>query len=110
MGYQNSTFPIAIYGSIDTCSRKIVWLKVWSSNSNPVLIGRFYIEHLFSTNTISKHIRVDKGTETVSMAGIHCYLHKNRVEDPTETVLFGPSTSNQVILVYSFLTITDTVL
>jgi len=35
MGYQNNTFPIAVYGSIDTCSRKIVWLKVWSSNSDP---------------------------------------------------------------------------
>ena len=28
MGYQNSTFPLAIYGSIDTASRKILWLKI----------------------------------------------------------------------------------
>ena len=27
MGYQNSTFPIAVYGCIDTASRKIMWLK-----------------------------------------------------------------------------------
>ena len=28
MGYQNSTFPLAINGCIDTASRKLLWLKV----------------------------------------------------------------------------------
>ena len=40
MGYQNSTFPLAIYGCIDTASRKLLWLKVWVSNSDPKIIGR----------------------------------------------------------------------
>ena len=39
MGYQNSTFPLAIYGCIDTASTKILWLKVWVSNSEPQQIG-----------------------------------------------------------------------
>ena len=34
MGYQRDTFPIAIYGCIDTASRKLLWIKVWTSNSN----------------------------------------------------------------------------
>lgn len=29
MGYQNSTFPLAIYGCMDTASRKLLWLRVW---------------------------------------------------------------------------------
>ena len=29
MGYQNSTLPIAVYECIDTCSRKMLWAKVW---------------------------------------------------------------------------------
>ena len=33
MRYQNSTFPIAIYGCVDTASRKLLWLKAWTSNS-----------------------------------------------------------------------------
>jgi len=33
MGYQNSTFPLAVYGCLDTASRKILWLKVWVSKS-----------------------------------------------------------------------------
>ena len=32
MGYQNSTFPLAIYGCLDTASRKLLWLRVWTSN------------------------------------------------------------------------------
>ena len=40
MGYQNSTFPLAIYGCIDTASRKLLWLKVWVSNSDPKIVGR----------------------------------------------------------------------
>ena len=38
MGYQNSTFPLAIYGCIDTASRKILWLTVWNTNSKPEII------------------------------------------------------------------------
>ena len=44
MGYQNSTFPLAVYACIDTCSRKVLWAKVWTSNSDPSVIGRFYLE------------------------------------------------------------------
>ena len=27
MGYQNSTFPLAVYGCIDTCSRKVLCVE-----------------------------------------------------------------------------------
>ena len=32
MGFQNCTFPIAIYGCLDTFPRKILFLKVWNGN------------------------------------------------------------------------------
>lgn len=32
MGFQNNTFPMAIYGAIDTASRKLLWIKVWVTN------------------------------------------------------------------------------
>ena len=44
MGYQNNTFPIAVYGCIDTCSRKLPWMKVWMTNNDPHVIGRFYLK------------------------------------------------------------------
>ena len=39
MGYQRDTFPIAIYGCFNTASRKLLWIKVWTSNSNPELVS-----------------------------------------------------------------------
>ena len=41
MGYQNSTFPLAVYGCIDTASRKLLWLRIWVTNSDPKVIGRW---------------------------------------------------------------------
>ncbi len=40
MGFQNSTFPLTIYGAIDTASRKILILRVWKTNSEPGLFGK----------------------------------------------------------------------
>lgn len=97
MGYQNNTFPIAVYGCIDTCSRKVLWAKVWTSNSNPKIIGRFYLEHLYKTRTIASKLRIDKGTETGEMATMHAYLRQQYQDmDPSGTVIYGPSTANQV--------------
>ena len=44
MGFQNHTFLLAIYGAMDTASRKILWLKLWVSNSDPKRIGKWYID------------------------------------------------------------------
>ena len=98
MGYQNSTFPIAIYGCIDTASRKILWLKVWTTNSKPELIGRWFLEYLYECRKVPCYLRMDKGTETGVMATIQSYLRQDDhdLDDPTDAVIYGPSTSNQV--------------
>ena len=36
-GYQNSTFPLAVYGCMDTVSPKLLLIWAWTSNSNPVI-------------------------------------------------------------------------
>ena len=42
-------------------------------------------------------LRVDKGAETGVMATTHAFLRRNHGDmDPHETVVYGPSTSNQV--------------
>jgi hypothetical protein len=77
MGFQNWTFPLAIYGCYDTASRKVMFLKVWTSNSNPELVGRWYFDHLYETKRISSIIRLDRGTETGVLASIHVFLRRN---------------------------------
>ena len=96
MGFQNSTFPLALYGCLDTFSRKILFLHVWTRNSDPLVIGKFYMMYLNKAKIIPNYLHIDKGTETGVMASIHAYLRSKcgDMEDPTDTVIYGPSTSN----------------
>ncbi len=74
MGSQNSTFPLTIYGAVDTASRKILTLRIWKTNSEPGLVGKWYLDLLHTNKVLPHHIRIDKGTETTAMATIHAYL------------------------------------
>lgn len=97
MGYQRDTFPLAIYGCLDTASRKILFLKVWTTNSDPKIVAKWYFDYLNDSRVIASKLRMDKGTETGLMATMHAYIHGLQGEaTPQNTVLYGPSTSNQV--------------
>ena len=97
MGYQNSTYPLAIYGCIDTATRKLLWLRIWVSNSDPLLIGRWHLEYTYEARTIASYMRMDRGRETGTMATMHAFIRRHHGDvDPLETVIYGPSTSNQV--------------
>ena len=78
MGYQNSTFPIAIYGCIDTASRKLIWLKVWNTNSNPIFTGKWYLQSLLESGILPNNICIDKGTETTVMTIMHAISEVNK--------------------------------
>ena len=69
--FHKSTFPLAIYGYIDTASRKILFLKVWTFNSNPIFVGRWYFEYLYKSKILPNYIRIDKGTETANFSAMH---------------------------------------
>ncbi|XP_027044929.1 uncharacterized protein LOC113672779 [Pocillopora damicornis] len=95
MGFMNSTFPLAVYGLQDAFSGYILYLKLWTTNSDPKLIGRWYMDHLYKTKVISKYLRLDKGTETGHMATIHAFLRQEQDEE-ADTVFYGPSTNNKI--------------
>ena len=99
MGFQNSTFPLAVYGAIDTASRKILMLKIWTTNSEPVLVAKWYIDLLYRSKVLPNYIRIDKGTETTTMSTIHAFLRGQQgdLDNPADSVIFGPSPSNQVL-------------
>ena len=100
MGFQKDTFPLAVYGCLDTASRKLLFLKVGTGNSDPRVIGLWYLEFLYETKQIASIIRLDKETETGKMATLHSYLHRHHNDmDPYDTVIFGKSTSNQVLVI-----------
>ena len=47
MGFQNNTFPISVYGAIDTASRRLLWIKVWATNRVPELVARWLTLTIF---------------------------------------------------------------
>lgn len=57
-----------------------------------------YLRYLFETEMLPGNLRVDRGTETGKMATIYEYLlNKHEVlNDPTDTIIYGPSTSNKI--------------
>ncbi|XP_078482839.1 uncharacterized protein LOC144743284 [Ciona intestinalis] len=97
-GYQNYTFPLGIYGAMDTFSRKILFLFVTYSNSNPLIIGKKYLEYICSSYVMPRFLRLDRGTETGKMATIHSFLRSKHgdLEDPTDSVIYGPSNTNKI--------------
>ena len=101
MRYQNSTFPLAVYGCMDTASQKLLFIRAWTSISNPVYPALWYLEHLYESKTFPDHIRIDKGSETTIMATMQVFLSNKRPniftsDEACSTVIYGPSTSNQV--------------
>ena len=83
---------------MDQASRKILLLKLWTRNSHPDLIGKWYFDHLRDVRTIPDKMRMDCGTETGSMAAAQCYLRskKSELDDVTDCLTYGPSTGNQI--------------
>jgi len=101
MGFQNWTFPLAVYGCIDTCRRKLLWIKIWTSNSDPKYPGLWYVQYLKRSKIIARKLRIDKGTETIEMTGIHAFLVQKLLgtdgdDTGAESIIYGPSTSNQI--------------
>ena len=51
-----------------------MFLFLCYSNSDPDVIGKRYLQYLVKTGILPRHLRIDKGTETVKMCTIHTYL------------------------------------
>ena len=74
-----------------------MWLKIWVSNSDPNIIAKWYLEYLYEARRMPSILRLDKGTETVNITAMHAFLRQHHGDmDPSSTVIYGPSTSNQV--------------
>ena len=78
---------------------------MWVTNKIPELVSRWYFEFIYKTRVIPNYIRIDKGSETGTIAAMHCFLRRQHSdveteEDAVETVIYGPSTSNQVTLLH----------
>ena len=92
-------FGFAIHGCIDGYSRKLLWLKVGSTNNDPKKVAYYFVEALAKFSSIPRCIRADRGSENVVIAGIQRYLRRNDNDECCwkGSFLYGPSTRNQRI-------------
>ena len=83
---------------LDTARRKLLWLRIWVTNSDPLAVGCWYLEYVYETRIIPAHLQLDHGSETGAIATMHVFLRSQHgdMEHPIDAVIYGPSTSNQV--------------
>ena len=91
-------FGIAIHGAIDGYSRRILWLKLSSSNK-PKVIANYYLCCIKELNLIPHVVRGNHGTENVIVCGIQQFLRRNHTDSQSKdkSFIYGHSTANQCI-------------
>ena len=90
-------FGFGISGCIDGFSRKIIWLNVYHTNSDPRVIGSYYFEAIQTLRGCPVFMRGDPGTENVLVKQFQNTLLANRRNGHNYAYLVGKSTANQRI-------------
>lgn len=92
-------FGFCIHGAIDGYSRRILWLEVASSNNDPAIVAKYYVDYVRHISGTARVIRGDKGTENTNIAAIQRYF-RSLGEDSfsgDKSFMYGKSTTNQRI-------------
>ncbi|KAG6907734.1 hypothetical protein DXG01_007592 [Tephrocybe rancida] len=64
-------FGLWLHNNIDPFTGFNNWMKVWWTNSNPRLVGRFYIEAVRELGAVPVLTQSDPGSENYGVANIH---------------------------------------
>uniref|UniRef100_A0A7M5X0C0 Integrase core domain-containing protein n=1 Tax=Clytia hemisphaerica TaxID=252671 RepID=A0A7M5X0C0_9CNID len=81
-----------IHGAVDGFSRKLLWLKVSTTNNDPAIIAKFYIEFVTKTKIVPKVVRMDRGTENIYIQDLQVFFTNS-----DDSFLYATSTRNQRI-------------
>eukprot|EP00794_Sanderia_malayensis_P015232 gene15232-biopygen12685 len=92
-------YGFCIHGCIDGFSRRIMWLKVATSNNNPAAIAKYFLDCVRLTGGTPRVVRADKGTENGRVAGIQRFLRRDDLDENAsdKSFIYGKSVSNQRI-------------
>lgn len=92
-------YGICINGCIDGYSRRIIWLKAAYTNSDPKVIGSYFVEAIEQAGGYPRLLRTDMGTENALVRDIQQYLRRNDEDDRAgeRSYITGASTANQRI-------------
>ena len=81
-----------IHGAVDGFSRKLLWLKVSTTNSDPLVVANFYLECVTKHKIVPKCVRMDRGTENIYIQDLQFFFTND-----SESYLYATSTRNQRI-------------
>ena len=87
----------AIYTAIDGFRRKIIWLNVSPSSSNPAYIACYFIQSITELGRIPQVIHGGRGSENMTLCGIKLFLKINFSDSflGYDSLHYGSSNSNQ---------------
>ncbi|XP_065890570.1 uncharacterized protein [Dysidea avara] len=77
-------------------SRKVIWLKVMTTNNDPSVILLPYLLSVLQNNGCPSIVRSDHGTENTTLAACHMALRHSHDDKYSgdKSFRFGPSTTN----------------
>jgi len=84
-------YGLCINGCIDGFSRRLIWLNVYRSSSDPRLIAGYFMEAVHEFNGCPRLLRGDMGTENSHVAQMQSLL------SGSTSFIYGNSTHNQRI-------------
>ena len=90
-------YGFGISGAIDGFSRHIIWLNVYTTNSDPAVIAAYFYSSVSKASGCPKLVRVDAGTENTIMKEIQYSLLGNGRNGMQRSFIEGRSTLNQRI-------------
>lgn len=90
-------YGLCINSGIDGFSRKLIWLNTYNTNSDPRVVGGYYMNAVQSLHGCPVIVRSDPGTENTTIRDCHRYLLRDVDPDGAFVYLSGCSTANQRI-------------
>jgi len=89
-------YGFCISGCIDGFSRKLIWLEVNKTNSDPTVIAGYYVSAVSSLGFAPRILRTDMGTENHHICDMQIFLRRNG-PDSGRSFIYGTSPHNQRI-------------
>ena len=91
-------YGICINGCIDGYSRYIIWLEAFKTNSDPAVIGSYFMSAVERRMGCPKRMRADRGTENGHVENILKFLRYEHLDEfSNQCFLYGSSNHNQRI-------------
>ena len=81
-------YGICIHGSIDGCSRSIVWLEAYTANNDPEVVAGYLIEKVTTRMGCPTLIRADFGTENGHIEQMQKFFRHDQADELARTCIY----------------------